>query len=132
MEQTQLDWSTAEVHDGTLTVTLGGKPPKEWVARFKRTVRLLNHGSWEKVELKKGEIRMKPVTAGDEDRVRHFLEGAVLEANHALAPDESDTDSEDAAEDHDDAASRQAGPDTEMTERFRAFASNDSDSSREG
>lgn len=122
MEQTQLDWSTAEVHDGTLTVTLDGKPPKEWRARFKTTVRLLDHGSW-KVELKKGEISVKTITVGDEDRVRHFLESAVLEANGALAPDESDTD----GEDNDDAASRQDGPDTEMTERFRAFASTGSD-----
>lgn len=128
MKQTQLDWSTAEVHDGTLTVTLDGKPPKEWIARFKTTVRLLAHGSWEKVELKKGEIRVETVTAGDEDRVRHFLESAVLEANGALASDESDGDPDAAVDDDDDAASRQDGPDAEMTERFRNFASGDSES----
>lgn len=127
MEQTELDWSTAEVNAGTLTVTLGSKPPKEWIARFKTTVRLLNRGSWEKVEVKKGEISVKTITAGDEERVRHFLESAVLEANSALPPDESNTDSHDAVEDNDDAASRQDGPDAEMTKRFRAFASSDSE-----
>ncbi len=129
MERTQLDWSTAEVHDGSLTVTLDGKPAKEWIARFERTVHLLNHGSWEKVELKKGEINLSTITAGEEDRVRHFLESAVLEANGALAHDESDTDPDDAGDDDDDAESTPEGPDTEMTERFRAFASSDSGSS---
>lgn len=129
MERTELDWSTAEVHDGILAVALDGKPPKEWIARFKSTVQLLNHGSWEKVELKKGEVSVKTITAGDEDRVRHFLESAVLEANGAVAPDDSDTDRDDTGEEADDAASRQDGPDTEMTKRFRAFASSDSRSS---
>ena len=41
MQQTQLDWSTSRVHNGKLSITLDGKPPKEWVARFKATVRLL-------------------------------------------------------------------------------------------
>lgn len=131
MEQTQLDWSTAEVHDGTLTINLDGKPPKEWIARFKTTVRLLNHGSWEKVELKKGKITVKTITVGDEDRVRHFLESAVLEADTVLAPDESDADADDDAEDNDDAASTQDGPDVELTERFRAFASSDSEPSQD-
>jgi hypothetical protein len=131
MEHTQLDWSTAEVQDGTLTVTLDGEPPKEWTSRFKTTVGLLNHGSWEKVQLKKGAISVKTITAGDEDRVRHFLESAVVEANGALAPDESDTDPEDAVEDDDDAASKQDGPDTEMTKRFREFASSHSERSHD-
>jgi len=130
MEQTQLDWSTAEVHDGKLTVTLDGKPPKEWLACFETTVRLLNHGVWEKVKLSKGEISVKTISAGDEDRVRHFLESAVLEANAALKPDESDIDPDDDVEDADDAASKQDGPDGEMTERFRAFASGERESSR--
>jgi hypothetical protein len=130
MERTKLDWSTAEVHGGILAVALDGKPPKEWIARFESTVQLLNHGSWEKVELKKREISVKTITVGEEDRVRHFLESAVLEANGAVASDESDTDLDDAGGDDDDAASRQDGPDTEMTKRFRAFASIDSESSR--
>jgi hypothetical protein len=130
MERTQLDWSTAEVHDGTLTVTLDGKPSKKWVTRFETTVHLL-HGSWEKVTLKKDEISVKTVTAGDEDRLRHFLESAVLQANGSLEPDETDTDRDENVEDNDDDASGQNGPDVEMTERFRAFASSDSESSRD-
>lgn len=125
MEQTQLDWSTAEVHDGRLTITLDGKPPKEWIARFNETVHLLNHGSWEKVELKKGEISVKTITAGDEDRVRHFLESAVLEANSVLESDETGTEADDEGEDNDDDAPAEDGPDVEMTERFRAFASSE-------
>lgn len=123
MEQTQLDWSAAEVHDGGLTVPLDGDPPKEWIARFKATVHLLNQGSWEKVELKKGGIRVKTIAVGDEDRVRHFLESAVLQANSVAAPEESDTDADDDVKDSGDAGSAQEGPDVEMTERFRAFAS---------
>jgi hypothetical protein len=131
MEQMQLDWSTAEVNDGTLTIALDGKPPKEWIARFNRTVHLLNQRSWEKVKLKKDAISVKTITAGDEDRLRHFLESVVLEANTVLAPDDSDNDADDDAEDNDDAASTQDGPDVELTERFRAFAPSDSDSSRD-
>jgi hypothetical protein len=29
-----------------------GRPPKEWVGRFKATVGLLNQGSWEDVDVK--------------------------------------------------------------------------------
>lgn len=125
MEQTQLDWSTAKVHDGTLTVALDRKPPKEWTARFKATVGLLNHGSWEEVELKKGEISVKTITEGDEERLRHLLESALLEANGGFAADDPDTDDDEDEEENDDAESGKDGPDVEMTERFRAFARED-------
>lgn len=33
-EQVKLDWSTAEVSDGELTVGLNAKPPKQWQEAF--------------------------------------------------------------------------------------------------
>ena len=74
-EQVRLDWSTAEVQDGTLTVALEGKLEKGWKNAFARTTALLNGGAWDEVKLKKGKVLVRVISPGDEDRVRQFLEG---------------------------------------------------------
>jgi hypothetical protein len=113
-----LDWSGAKVEEGTLTVPLTGQPDEGWVAHFESTVRLLHQGDW-KVKLKKHSIQLGRVEPGAEDRVRHFLESVVLEANGTLADATGD--------DHDDDGP--SGPDAEMTAGFRAFAPGDDDAS---
>ena len=118
MSAAKLDWSTAEVHEGTLVVALDGRPAKGWADRFAATARLLNHGHWEKVKVKKAEVRIAPVSEGEEERVRHFLESVVLEVNSAIAPDEAEATGDTDPPERD-------GPrdaDHAMTERFRAFA----------
>jgi hypothetical protein len=132
-EQLHLDWSSAEVSDGKLTVDLTGKPPKEWRASFSRTAVLLGSGDWEtKVDTRRGSIRIAGVAPGDEERIRQLLEGAVLEANSTLVseselfgrgtPEEDEDESESEAEPEADDTG-EASRDEQLTERFRAFES---------
>lgn len=116
-EKVELDWSSAEVNDGTLVVALSVKPPKKWRDAFERAAALLSHGNWTTtLNQRNGVVRLDPVGRGEEERIRQFLEGALLEANHTiLAEDELFTESDEVAE-------SEASPDEELTERFRAFA----------
>lgn len=117
MRAVRLDWSSATVREGRLEVGLRGEQPREWKDSFERTVVLLHGGHWGKVTLKKNRIRVDQVADGDEDRLRHFLESVVLQANATLGQKEPETDEDrDADEDEPD------GLDGEMTERFRSFA----------
>src|SRR5581483_5306297 len=117
MDEAKLNWSSAEVSDGTLKVELDGELEKDWKQSFKTTVRLLGNGDWGEVELKKGTIRVTGVTPGSEEKLRHYLESVVEQANASQAPPEEEPD---AADEDEDAA--EEGPDAEMSQRFRAFA----------
>jgi hypothetical protein len=124
MEQLQLDWSTAEVSDGKLTVGLSGKSPKKWRDAFERTAALLGAGTWEvTLNSKKGSVRVASVQPGDAERVRHFLEGVVLEANTTLVSEQelfgSPPVEDDEPEPHSDAP--EPSRDEELTDRFREF-----------
>jgi hypothetical protein len=121
-EQLNLDWSTAEVSDGELTIGLTGKPPKEWRDTFERTAALLGAGNWEvTLRPKKGSVQIASVQPGEEERVRQFVEGAVLEANRALVSEQELYQGQPA--DDDDALDSDApSRDEELTGRFRAFA----------
>lgn len=115
----KLDWSSAEVHHGTLEVGLRGEIPKGWKKRFEGTIELLPAGGWGKISLKKRRVRVRDVVEGGEARLHHFLESVVLQANAAEEPNEPEGDEED----H-DADEHKVDPlDSEMTERFRSFAS---------
>ena len=117
----QLDWSTAEVRDGELKVGFSDKAPKKWREAFARTAALLSRDTWQLNELKPGYVRISPIRLGDEERVKHFLEGAALEANTTLVGEEELFASEDADETEEDEAGGPT-PDEQMTARFRAFA----------
>jgi hypothetical protein len=118
-EQLQLDWATAEVSDGELTVGLSAKPPKRWREAFERTAALLGAGNWDvTLKPKKGLVQIAPARPGDEERVRQFLEGAVLEANTTL---DSASESDDGDQEP-DAEVPEPSPDEQLTDRFRAFA----------
>jgi hypothetical protein len=122
-EEVKLDWSSAEVEDGTLTIALEGKLEKDWKAAFARTTGLLNRGGWEEVTLKKGKILVRTITPGDEDRIRHFLEGVVLQANSYLdTPDEENDDQTTGEDGASQTAESKTPEDQEMTERLRGFA----------
>jgi hypothetical protein len=109
----ELDWSTATVSDETLTVGFTERPSKAWVERLEAIVdRLQRAGEpWEAVKVKSKRVKVAGVTSGAEDDLRHFLEGAVLQANADFAPD--------ADEECDDKPSE---TDETMTARFQAFA----------
>jgi hypothetical protein len=124
-EQLKLDWSTAEVSDGELTVGLSGKPPKKWRDAFERTAALLGAGNWEvTVRPKKGSVQIASVRPGDEERVRQFVEGAVLEANTTVASEQELYESQpaDDGEPEPDSDTPESSPDEELTGRFREFA----------
>jgi hypothetical protein len=110
----KLEWASAEVKDGTLTVGLESDPPKEWRRSFERTATLLGNGDWGEIQLAKGAVRVARVTAGSEDKLRHHLEAIVAQANAANEEGETDEDGDEPE-----------GPDAEMTERFKAFAEED-------
>jgi hypothetical protein len=125
----RLDWSTAEVADGRLTVGLEGEPPKGWTQSFETVARLLSHGEGSPVTLKKGEVRVDGLRPGDEEKIRHLLESVVQQANaDHRPPDEEQHDEDD--EDEDKVPLEQIGqssPDAEMADRFRSFGEDASD-----
>ena len=125
-EQPKLDWTTAEVSDGELTVRLRAKLPKRWRATFERTATLLNSGSWDvSLNARNHSVRVASVQSGDEERVRQFLEGAVLEANSTLVSERElfevgPADDED--EPTSDTETAERSRDEELTAQFRGFA----------
>ncbi len=58
-------------------------------------------------------MKVAGVTPGAEDDLRHFLEGAVLQANTDFAPDEAEEGGE---------GGERSEADETMTARFRSFA----------
>lgn len=119
MGQPSLDWSTAEVQDGALTVKIAGDPPDGWKDSFTSTAALLGGRDIGTVQLRKGSARVDRATPGNEERIRHLLESAVQQANAAHDKTEDDEERKDSGE-------RSEGDgvsvDAEMTERFRSFA----------
>src|SRR3954454_5086529 len=104
-----IEWSGAEVHDGTLTVPLAGKAPKAWRERVTAVIDRLGGDG---VEIKKGRLVVGAVEPGRESDVHHLLESAVLQANADLGEDDDEHDEDEASE-----------ADREMTAAFRGFAS---------
>lgn len=117
MAAPSLDWSSAQVRDATLEVSVTGARPKGWRKSAQRTVRLLGSGDWGDVSVGKGTVCVTEVSAGEEERLRHFLESVVEQANadHSSPGEADGAESEAGSE-------APAGPDAEMTERFRSFA----------
>ena len=114
-DQPQLDWSAAEVSDGTLTVKVTGELEDEWEQTFARTLALLStSGTWGAVAFKKGKVTVDEVQEGSEDNLRFALDGAVQEANAHHADD-------DASDEHPGENDEPEGDETDqrMTDRFR-------------
>ncbi len=118
MGEARLNWMTAAVKDGRLTVELDGDVPTGWKKSFHATVRLLGGGDWGKTEYKKRVVQVGRVQPGDEEKLRHFLESAVAQANAATAPSEPAPD----ADEQQATPADDAGPDAAMTEQFRSFS----------
>jgi hypothetical protein len=119
-EKVELDWSSADVSDGTLDVALRGKTSKKWREAFERATALLSHGNWNtRLNQRKGAVRLDPVSLGEEERVRQFLEGALLEANRVIV---SEGELFDKADGGDEGEEPEISDDAELTARFRAFA----------
>jgi hypothetical protein len=108
-----IDWASAEVKNGELTVELAGEANAKWANRVEAILeRLERPGSaWGAAKVRPSRVVVKDVTAGAEEDLRHLLDGAVQQANADFAP---------AEEPDADAAGAEA--DAAMTEAFRSFA----------
>jgi hypothetical protein len=131
MTHLKLDWSTAEVQSGTLTVSLDGKPSDQWEASFERTAHLLDRGTWPEIKLGKRKIEVKGVEEGSEERLRFFLESVVQEANAEQGEDEEESkrDGEPESAEETSETEQETNPDREMTDRFRSFAGSEDEES---
>jgi hypothetical protein len=116
----EIDWASAEVHDGDVTLELTGKNSKAWRERLDTVLRLLgpSGGGWGEVKLAKGSIRVKSLQPQAEGDLRHFLESLVVQVNAELPPAEGEGDDEEAVAETD----RGAILDAEMTATLRSFA----------
>jgi hypothetical protein len=114
----ELDWASASVKDGELSVDVAGTPNAEWTRALESIVeRLYRPGSgWGEVKIAKATLRVASVSPGSEADLRHFLDSAVLQVNTNFAPDEEGEADDD-----------EGGPpeDREMTDVFRSFSSDD-------
>jgi hypothetical protein len=120
-EKLELDWSSAAVTDGKLTVKISERPPQKWRDSFDRTLGLLSHGKWKTaLHPRKATVEIASVQMGEEERVRRLLEGAVLEANVTLCGEEALHDEQFDFVVPDDEPEQTT--DEEITARFRAFA----------
>ena len=125
MAEVTLNWSTADVKDGKLTVPLEGDVPKGWRKSFEATVKLLGSGDWGEIQVKRDKVRVSDVEPGSEDKLRFHLEAVVQQANADHEPEESDDPGDDEGSEADEsepgAGDEDDGPDAEMTRRFRSF-----------
>jgi hypothetical protein len=120
-QESALDWSSASVDDGRVTVPVIGDVPTGWTKRVKRVVeRLERPGSrWGAVRVTTKEVRVDDVAPGAEPDLHHFLESVVLQANTDLRDDQEDGPDDERSE-----------RDQQMTEAFRSLAAHRRD--REG
>jgi hypothetical protein len=119
MDAPQLEWSAAEVRDGSLSVSVSGDVDKDWANTFTRTLALLSSDSdWGPAAFKRksGAVTIEHVPEGSEDKIRFALDAAVQEAN-AHHTDEDPDDSEESDPESDDDEGDDA--DARMTDRFR-------------
>lgn len=124
MSEASLNWASAAVDDGTLSIELEGELSKDWTKSFKTTVKLLGHGEWGEVSLKKQQIRVDNVSPGSEEKLRHYLESVVEQANATEQQHEREREG-DTNDDADKDDAGRAEPDAQMTEQFRSFAETD-------
>ena len=115
----QIDWSSAEVDDGRLTVPVSGNASKKWAEAVTRVLDRLQRGSerWGAIKVTKKQLRVDGVEPGTEGDLRHLLDSAVLQANSEFEHD-----------DEPDADDERSDADQQMTDAFRAFADDASSS----
>ena len=99
----EIDWATAAVRDGRLTVEITGEPGKAWSERVETIVERLDRpgSAWGETSVKEATVRVKDVREGAEADLRHLLESAVLQANAEFAADDEDSDDDDAGSEDD-------------------------------
>ena len=123
-EPLQIDWGSAQVDGGSLTVALGGDEPKGLAKRFAALLALIEPkaGAWGPIEIRKRTIEISDVQPGAEQDLRHLLESVVTQINSDLGQG-IDGDGDGDARRGEPGRDAQEAADKEMGERFRAFAS---------
>ena len=111
--QASIDWATAEVRGGDLTVALAGEPDAEWAERAQAIVERLDRtgSAWGATKVTKAKVTVEAVGTGAEEDLRHLLDSAVQQANADFAPD--------------DAGDEPSDEDSAMTDAFRSFAADE-------
>ena len=111
-DEIRIDWGSASVDGGRLTVPLAGKPSSEFKTQLQDIMERLHQGSgWGDVKVKKSGLRVDDVADGAEGDLRHFLESAVLQANANVAAEDEETPGDERSEE-----------DQRRTDAFRAFS----------
>jgi hypothetical protein len=113
----EIDWSSAEVHEGNVVVALTGKSSKAWSDSFDGVLRLLGHGTggWGEIAHDKKTITVQGLQPKAEGDLRHFLEAVVVQVNSEVAEPTSESESQ--AE----PADPREIEDQEMTATLRSF-----------
>jgi hypothetical protein len=117
MEELRLDWSSAEVADGQLTVPLTGDADSAWTQEFAWVAERLSGGgsvTWGEVKAVKKKVTVAGVKPGSESDLHHFLESIVQQVNADQGKADEDATEGEPGEDDD-------GADGQMTEAFRGF-----------
>jgi len=108
-----IEWATAEVRDGVLTVAVAGERPRGWAPRLRAVLALLtppNRG-WADIDVARAHITVADVREGAESDLRHHLDSALLQ----VSADLSETDGQGANDD-------ESTFDGRMQQAFRSFA----------
>jgi hypothetical protein len=114
--QASIDWASAEVRGGELTVALVGEANAEWAERVQAVVERLDRpgSAWGATKVTKAKVTVEAVAAGAEEDLRHLLDGAVQQANADYAPEAPDGTGDEPSDE-----------DSAMTEAFRSFAADE-------
>jgi hypothetical protein len=82
-DDAQIDWTSAAVDDGQLTVAVTGRPSKQWAEAVTRVLDRLQRGSerWGAIKVTKKQLRVDGLEPGSEPDLRHLLESAPRPTN---------------------------------------------------
>jgi hypothetical protein len=117
----EIDWASAEVHEGNVVVALTGKASKAWSESFDGVLRLLGSGTggWGELAHDKKTIKVQGLQPKAEGDLRHFLEAVVVQVNAELAESEPEPQAE--------PTDPQELEDQEMTATLRSFGPSQAD-----
>ena len=90
-----IDWPSATVEDGDLSVPLLGETPKGWNARFRAVLahlQELGETSLGKTKLARSTITVSDVPEGAKSDLHHLLESVVRQVNSDLVKDDDSQD----------------------------------------
>ncbi len=108
-EPRQIDWRTAVVKGGTLSVELTGEPSRPWAERMEAVLARLEPRRAAAIKVAKRRIKVDAVTEDSALELRHLLESAAQQANADLvsAPESDDPEA--------------ASGDGQLTQMFQEF-----------